>query len=113
MVQLVDIFAKPMLCLLGVVIQWFVDNNIKFLPESIFLDVKSCIDRAHPLFHALVAEKPEDFLEPNADLMSYLDSLRSADKGLFLITNSPFELVDAGNECSFYIRSACSVCGHF
>ena len=40
MVQLVDIFAKPMLCLLGSVIQWFLDNNIKYLPESIFLDVQ-------------------------------------------------------------------------
>ncbi len=40
MVQLVDIFAKPAMCLLSAVIQWFVDNKIRFLPESIFHDVR-------------------------------------------------------------------------
>ncbi len=39
MVQLVDIFAKPMMCLLSAVIQWFVDNQINYMPQSIFTDV--------------------------------------------------------------------------
>lgn len=39
MVQLVDIFAKPMICLLSSVIQWFLDNKVKFVPESVFVDV--------------------------------------------------------------------------
>lgn len=39
MVQLVDIFAKPMMCLLSAVVQWFLDNDIKYMPESIFRDV--------------------------------------------------------------------------
>lgn len=115
MVQLVDTFAKPMMCLLSAVNQWFLDNHIKHLPESIFYDVKvrslstveqcslvvkfpfqDSVDRAHPLFHALVARYPEEFLEPQAELSAYLGDLKASGKKVFLITNSPFELVNAG-----------------
>ncbi len=40
MVQLVDVFSKPAMCLLSSVVQWFVDNRVRFLPESIFHDVR-------------------------------------------------------------------------
>ena len=40
MVQLIDIFAKPMICLLRELVQWFEDQNIKVTPESIFVDVQ-------------------------------------------------------------------------
>ena len=39
MMQLVDIFAKPTMCLLRGVTQWFLDNYVKYVPESIFADV--------------------------------------------------------------------------
>ncbi len=38
--HLVDNFAKPMVCLLADVIQWFVENGIDYEPESIYTDVK-------------------------------------------------------------------------
>ena len=37
---LVDNFAKPVMCLLLDVIQWFMDNGIDYEPESIYSDVR-------------------------------------------------------------------------
>ena len=42
-VQLVDNFAKPVMCLLGDVIQWFVENGVDYEPESIYSDVRVSI----------------------------------------------------------------------
>ena len=39
-VHLVDNFAKPVMCLLCDVIQWFVENDIDYEPESIYMDVR-------------------------------------------------------------------------
>lgn len=96
MVQLVDIFAKPMICLLSSVIQWFLDNKVKFVPESVFVDVTDSINIAHPKFHLDVSRDPERFLEIDPDLKPWLASLRDNNKETFLITNSPFSLVNAG-----------------
>ena len=42
---LVDNFAKPVMCLLLDVIQWFMENGIDYEPESIYSDVRvrNCI----------------------------------------------------------------------
>ena len=37
---LVDNFAKPVMCLLLDVIQWFMENGIDYEPESIYSDVR-------------------------------------------------------------------------
>ena len=39
-VHLVDNFAKPVMCLLLDVIQWFMENGIDYEPESIYWDVR-------------------------------------------------------------------------
>ena len=39
-VHLVDNFAKPVMLLLCDVIQWFVENDINYEPESIYMDVR-------------------------------------------------------------------------
>ena len=96
MVQLIDIFAKPMICLLRELVQWFEDQDIKVTPESIFVDVQDSIDIAHPLFHQIVKEDPARFLDNSYPLLEYLDKLKSAGKTCFLITNSPYALVNAG-----------------
>ncbi len=48
MIQLVDVFAKPAMCLLGAVVQWFVDERVRFVPESIFADVRESVNRYAP-----------------------------------------------------------------
>ena len=39
-IHLVDNFAKPVMCLLLDVIQWFKENGIDYEPESIYSDVR-------------------------------------------------------------------------
>lgn len=96
MVQLVDIFAKPMVMLLRELINTFQENNIKFNAESVFVDVEDSIREAHPHFHQQVIQNPGRYLEKNPSLLPFLKRLRDNGKTVFLITNSPFVLVNAG-----------------
>lgn len=96
MVQLVDNFAKPVMNLLLDVIHWFVESGIDYEPESIYQDVKECIDRAHPLFHLAAASDPTIILEKDPKLKPMLERLRQSGKQVFVVTNSPFEIVNAG-----------------
>lgn len=95
-IHLVDNFAKPVMCLLVDVIQWFLDNGIDYEPESIYTDVRAVIDKAHPLFHLAAASDPKVILEKDPNLRPMLESLRNHGKSTFLMTNSPFDIVDAG-----------------
>lgn len=44
----------------------------------------------------MTAQKPGEFLETQDKLSTYFSTLKKANKTIFLITNSPFELVNAG-----------------
>ena len=123
-VHLVDNFAKPVMCLLCDVIQWFVENNIDYEPESIYMDVRvriiiarffertllvlihfilfqACIDKAHPLFHLAAASDPKIILEKDPGLQLMLERLKNQGKTTFLMTNSPFDIVNAGMNYMF------------
>ena len=39
MVQLADAFAKPMMCLLADLNQWFRQSGLDFVPEAVYNDV--------------------------------------------------------------------------
>ena len=39
MVQLADQFAKPMMCLLADLNQWFRQSGLDFVPEAVYNDV--------------------------------------------------------------------------
>lgn len=100
-VHLVDNFAKPVMCLLTDVIDWFVVNGIDYEPESIYTDVRACIDKAHPLFHLAAASDPKIILEQDSNLRPMVDRLKKHGKTTFLMTNSPFEIVSAGMSYMF------------
>ena len=59
-------------------------------------DVQDSINIAHPEFHVKVTENPGMFLDNSYPLLEYLKKLKSEGKTCFLITNSPFALVNAG-----------------
>ena len=56
-VQLVDNFAKPVMCLLGDVIQWFVENGVDYEPESIYSDVRVSIIVVHDMNLWMILQK--------------------------------------------------------
>ena len=53
-VHLVDNFAKPVMCLLADVIQWFMENEIDYEPESIYTDVR--VSACKPVCYSIEIE---------------------------------------------------------
>jgi len=97
-VQLVDAFSKPQMSILSDLVQFFDENIGSFQPEAIFADVNTALSQAHPRFHKIAAEYPERILQNDHGhkLVTYLDSLRANGKKTFVITNSPFRIVNKG-----------------
>jgi len=96
MVQLVDIFSKPEMSLIAGLTDYFQSHHLDYQPESLYHDVAKCIGRAHATFHSETRANPRLYLHRDIELIPYLKMLQEADKKVFLITNSPFETVDAG-----------------
>ena len=98
MAQLADNFSKPQMCLLSDVIQWFRENDVDYQPESLFADVNIALSKAHPRFHAEASTNPSKVLDnsQNEELSQFLTNLRSNNKEVFVVTNSPFKIVDKG-----------------
>jgi len=98
MVQLADAFAKPMMCLLADLNQWFRQSGLDFVPEAVYNDVNMSISRAHPFFHRAAATNPSELLDnsSNEALRKMLETLKQNKKTVFLVTNSPFKIVDGG-----------------
>ena len=65
MVQLADTFSKPQMCLLSDVIQWFLDNEIGYQPQSLYADVATALGKAHPIFHTEAANEPSKVIWHN------------------------------------------------
>jgi len=98
MVQLADTFAKPMVCLLADLNQWFRQSGLDFVPEAVYNDVNMAVSRAHPFFHRAAATNPSELLDnsSNEDLRKMLERFQKNKKTVFLVTNSPFKIVDGG-----------------
>jgi len=96
MVQLVDIFSKPEMSLMAGVMDYFLKHNLEYQPESLYYDVSTCVGAAHATFHTETRSNPSLYLHRDPFMIPWLEKLVQAGKKVFLITNSPFETVDAG-----------------
>ena len=96
MVQLVDIFSKPEMALMAGVMDYFLVNQLEVQPESLHYDVSTCIGLAHKTFHTETRSNPQQYLHRDPELIPFLLRLRQEGKKMFVITNSPFDTVDAG-----------------
>lgn len=93
MIQLADLFSVPEMCLLCNVAQYLENNSIDYHPEILFHDIKQSVRSSHPVMHKIVSENVKEYIEPNEMLNKYFEKLKSANKKLFLVTNSPFNFV--------------------
>jgi len=93
-----DLFALPEACLYADVLDLLIHTNQSFVPSYVVSDIRRAIGFTHEteLLHKTIARNPAKFLDPNPDLVKYLMRLRSAERSVFLLTNSPFYFVDAG-----------------
>lgn len=94
MKQLNDLFSVPEMCLLSNVTEYFIQNNISFHPEILYLDVTQAISSIHPILHRnLTPDVIGQYLEKNEELPIFLEHLKKHNKKMFVITNSPFSFV--------------------
>ena len=96
MVHLADIFSKPEMSLIANVIELFLTENLEYEPRSLHDDIKKCVGMAHANFHVETRANPGLFLHRDPALVPFLERFAVEGKKVFLITNSPFETVDAG-----------------
>lgn len=98
MVQLMDFFAVPEIALLANLTQYFLANNVDFVPQYVYYDVRNAIEDLHKSgrLHHEITDNIELYLRKHPQIPILLNHLRSNDKKVFLITNSPFHFVDKG-----------------
>ncbi|GMI06136.1 hypothetical protein TrVE_jg2414 [Triparma verrucosa] len=93
-----DLFSMAECALVADVVEFFNNNDIAFDPTSVVDDVLKAIGKTHMSgdFHRKVAENPAKYFESTPRMKEVLKNLKSADKTLLLISNSPFWYVNAG-----------------
>ncbi|KAF6205118.1 hypothetical protein GE061_019285 [Apolygus lucorum] len=96
MIQLADLFSVPEMCLLCNVAEYFERSQIDYHPEILFRDVKTSVGSGHPKMHNIVQHNVTEYLEQNPGIREWFERLYAAGKQLFLITNSPYQFVNAG-----------------
>lgn len=93
MVQLADLFSVPEISLLCNVAEYFEQKQLNYHPEILFRDVKRSMAACHPVMHGIVAQNVDKYIDSNPQLVVFFERLKSANKQLFLVTNSPYHFV--------------------
>lgn len=106
MLQIADQFSVPEIELLAAVAEYFISAGLAYDPVILHRDTSQAVAESHPQMHAIVQANLPQYVHPNAELVTFLERLATAGKQLFLLTNSPFEFVDAGmrwllNDCDW------------
>ena len=89
MVLLVDIFSKPEMFLMAVVMDYFMKHSLQYKPESLYYDVSTSIGAALVKFHSEKRSNHSLYLHRDPFMIPWLEKLIQANKKIFLDTNSP------------------------
>ena len=87
MVQLVDIFSKPVMSLIAVVMEYFMKHSLEYQAESLYYNVSTSIGAAHVTFHSETRSNPSLYLHRDPFMIPWLEKLIQASKKIFLINN--------------------------
>ena len=93
-----DMFSLAEGCLISDVVQLAEDLQFPYDPYWLHNDVSKAINFAHGQggMHRTIINDVEKYVHPSPHLRTYLTREVDAGKKLFLLTNSPFDFVDAG-----------------
>jgi len=94
-----DLFATPEATLVCDLIESLrAIKDLDFTPAFVHQDVRNVIQDLHTSrnFHKHVIPRVAEYIDPNPRLGAFLERLHANGKKTFLITNSPYEFVDAG-----------------
>ena len=91
------------MCLLSDTIQFFVDNDIRFNPTSVYEDVSTSVTNLHKtgVLHKEVMKNIDKNLSKSTEKKELLTKLQKGGKKLFLLTNSDFRFVNEGMRFMF------------
>ncbi|PIN02604.1 5'-ribonucleotide phosphohydrolase [Handroanthus impetiginosus] len=91
-------FGRHKACLIGDIVQHFVDAKLDFDTSYVYQDVNQAIHHVHcsGLVHRAILSDPTKYLVKNGQLLRFLRRLRENGKKLFLLTNFPYYFVDGG-----------------
>lgn len=106
----IDLFCLPEICLVALLIEYFMNKNITFSADNLFEDVQNVINILHrtELLHVSIANSIEKYLLPidsnvyssikhdSHRLQEFFTRLQRSGKQIFLITNSSYWFVDVG-----------------
>jgi len=93
-----DLFSMAECCLIADTVQFFKDNEIPFCARNAVMDILEVIRDTHISgdFHRVVSKNLPKYVEPAPHLKEVLQNLKTANKSLIFVSNSPFWFVDAG-----------------
>uniref|UniRef100_A0A0N4ZCR2 5'-nucleotidase domain-containing protein 3 n=1 Tax=Parastrongyloides trichosuri TaxID=131310 RepID=A0A0N4ZCR2_PARTI len=99
MIQLNDLFSLPWAGIVANIVH-YCDNVIgNVIAYTLHDDIKEAVGKVHAsgMMYKAVMENIDKFVHPNENLRPYLESLiESKSKELFIISNSPFNFINAG-----------------
>ena len=93
-----DMFSLSYGCLISDVIQLAEDLKFPYDPYWLHADVSKAIEFAHGEggIHKTIIENVDKYVHPSPHLRGFLEREHNAGKKLFLLTNSPYDFVNAG-----------------
>ncbi|XP_065889371.1 5'-nucleotidase domain-containing protein 3-like [Dysidea avara] len=93
-----DLFTLPGVTLYSDVSQFLIDKEIPFDPEYLYSDIETAVLEIHKSeqLHEGIASDMDKYTRDGSEMLKLLQLLKSNNKSLFLITNSPFWFVDIG-----------------
>lgn len=96
--HIIDQFTIPTATIIADVIQYFIDHNIHYDPETLYNDVEECAREVHKsgLIHREILSDTDKYFTKNDKIGQYLRHLKNSKKKLFILTNNSFEIINRG-----------------
>eukprot|EP01006_Ploeotia_vitrea_P044591 TRINITY_DN66838_c6_g15_i1.p1 TRINITY_DN66838_c6_g15~~TRINITY_DN66838_c6_g15_i1.p1 ORF type:complete len:508 (-),score=20.13 TRINITY_DN66838_c6_g15_i1:150-1673(-) len=98
MFQLNDTFSLPEACLIADVTEYLKAKGLAFEPRFVCDDVRNSVTAVHlsGKLHKHIMDNLPQYLDPNPDVVEFLQEVRKQGIELFIVTNSGYHFVDTG-----------------
>ena len=94
---LADLFCSSEICLIADVVQFLDSAGFSFEPAHVYSDCMAAIGDAHRsgIMYREIERDPHRYIVSNPNMLALFRRLKAAGKRQFLLTNSPWQYVDA------------------
>ena len=94
---LADLFCSSEVCLISDVVQYLDSAGLAFEPSHVYDDCVAAISDVHRsgVMYREITREPAKYILPNPNMYGLFKRLKAAGKQQFLLTNSPYQYVNA------------------